>query len=425
MIACIYPGSVKGEVRAQPSKSYAHRALVCSALAEGKSRIHVHTICSDVLATIKGLVSLGVEIRNSNGVLEISGDLSPLRTTIDCKESGTTIRFLTGVAATLNSKITLTGNKSLLKRPIEPLVRSLNDLGARCSSKEGYPPIEVLGPLIGGYTCICGNISSQFISSLLLAAPKAREAISINVHPPLESRPYVEMTIKVQKDFGIDIVADDRLLRYEAFPSDYQPTDFMIPGDWSSSAPILLAGSLTGRVRIKGLTFDRLQADSSLVEVIEKAGSKVSIGPDCVAVEKADLRPINIDIRDSPDLFPVLAAFSALIHGKSVLSGITRQKYKESDRKEVMLSILKRLGVRAEIKGDSLIVEGTGYLTGGIAISCEGDHRIAMALAVLALGCSKGLTILDAQAVSKSYPGFWSDLKLLGVDLEVKDRECP
>ena len=407
---------LRGTIRVPPSKSYTHRALICAGLAEGKSEIVAPLICDDTLRTINGLRALGVKVSVNRHSIEVNGGkLSPKVSLIECGASGTTLRFLTGVCSTINSKVVLTGSGSLLRRPIGELVKALNRLCARVISAGDYPPVIVRGKLRGGIADIRGDISSQFISAVLIAAPLAEEGVEVIVTTKLESRPYVRMTIEVQNAYGVNVQVLERpRLRFSVSPSEYEAGVFHVEGDWSSAAYLLAGSAISGRVKVVGVNPQSIQADRRILDVIEQAGARIHQGPSWVEVEGEDLEGFRFDVSDSPDLFPTLAAMAAVADGASEIAGIERNAFKESNRIEMVLYNLRRLGVEAWLKDDRMIIKGRRFLKGGI-VKTGGDHRIAMAFSLLGLRADKGIVIDDGTCIRKSYPNFWRDLSKLGV----------
>jgi 3-phosphoshikimate 1-carboxyvinyltransferase len=415
MIVRLTRSGAEGKVTAPSSKSVTHRMLLCSALAEGRSLIRVPLDCDDTRATRRVLGEMGVEISGAQGLWAVEGGTfrSPAAE-LHCGESGTTLRLVTAVCALVDGECRLTGGSSLTKRPIRPLVEGLNQLGVECKCDGGYPPVTVrgTGAIEGGEAEIPGNVSSQFVSALLLVAPMAERPSTIRLTTPLESRPYVSMTMDAQRLFGVTAEASGDMLSYRVEPQEYRPSEVNVEGDWSSAAYLLAAGALAGRVSVDNLSMASSQADRGIVEVLRGMGARAGICGNSISVERAQLRGIEADLSDSPDLFPVVAILCATSQGESVLRGLKRLRFKESDRLAAMVENLKRMGVETRQKGDTLLIEG-GSPQGGV-VDPRKDHRIAMALAVLGLVSEGETTILDAECVSKSYPGFWGDLQSLG-----------
>ena len=395
-----------------------HRALICSALAEGRSVIREPLISEDTEATRRVLEQLGVGISHMDRAWKVAGgSLRKPESDLHCGESGTTLRLITALCSLVNGECKLIGGPSLSKRPVGPLVDGLRQLGAECESTGGLPPVTVKGKgrLSGGEAVLPGDISSQFVSAILIAAPRGDKDTTLRLNTRLESRPYVELTMEVQRAFGVSVEASRDMMEYRIKRQSYLPADVTVERDWSSAAYLLGAGALAGRVTVEELKTGSSQADTSILGILDEMGATVVSKRGSITVEKAALSGIELDLSDSPDLFPVVASLCAVASGRSVLRGLRRLRLKESDRVASMTGGLLGMGVRCELVGDILTIEG-GSLKGCV-IDPWGDHRIAMAFSILGLAAEGETTILDADCVSKSYPGFWGDLEALGVEL--------
>jgi 3-phosphoshikimate 1-carboxyvinyltransferase len=409
--------SLTGSVRAPPSKSCTHRALFCAALAEGESRIHSPLTCDDTLATAQALSKLGVRTSWNEEYAHVTrhGELKEPSGEISCGESGTTLRFMTAICATTPYQAEISGRSSLLRRPVASLAIALGELGADCKTNQGYPPVHVKGPIQGGSVEVRGNISSQYVSALLLAAPLARRPMEITVSGRLESRSYVKMTVEMQSKFGVQVDAAEDMTRFHSESQAYCASDVQVEGDWSSAAFLLAASAIAGeKVSVQGLAQETFQADQCLLSILKKMNARVNIDPSSVAVEKSQLEPIEIDMSDSPDLVPAVCALCAVADGVSTVTGIRRLRIKESDRVLAMSNGLKEMGVKTRESNDSLTISG-GELRKA-TVDPHRDHRIAMAFAALGL-CTDEIKIVDAECVGKSYPSFWKDLRSLGADV--------
>jgi 3-phosphoshikimate 1-carboxyvinyltransferase len=413
----IHRSNLNGSVQAPPSKSGTHRALFCAALAHGESRIRSPLSCDDTLASAEALSKLGVTTHwdSDNAHVSGPGELHNPSSEILCRESGTTLRFITAVCATTPHFAEISGGASLLKRPVADLAVALRKLGADCKSNDGYPPVRVKGPIQGGPVEIPGNVSSQYVSALLLAAPLAQAPLEITVRERLESKSYVKMTLEMQHKFSVHVDANEDLTEFHIERQVYRPSDVEIEGDWSSAAFLLAAGVLTGKVKVEALTRDTLQADRYLLDVLERMGALASSGSSSVTVEKSLLNPVEVDVSDCPDLFPVICALCAVADGVSTITGIRRLRIKESNRVLAMSNGLKQMDIETHESENSLSVRGGNPHS--TIIDPLPDHRIAMAFAVLGL-CTDGVTIVGAESVGKSYPSFWQDLRSLGADVK-------
>ena len=415
MKVTIERSEIDGRITAPASKSMTHRAVICSALARGRSRVEHPLSADDTEATLRVLQALGVGVEKleKSWIIE-GGELNPPKGALDCGESGTTLRLMTAVCALVKGSSVLKGGPSLSVRPMEPLLEALRQLGVDCESQRGNPPVKVHGNagFEGGEVSIRGDISSQFISALLLIAPFALEQLRVKATTRLESAPYVGMTLDAMRAFGIQTEASEGYREITVERQAYTPTTFGVEGDWSSGAHILAVGALAGRVSMENLRLGSRQADAVITEVLTEMGAEVKFYGQGVSVECAELKGIDWDLTDSPDLFPVVAALCSTAKGESRLRGIKRLRLKESDRIASMEEGLNRMGVKTDSTDETMIIHGGA--PDGAEIDAHDDHRIAMAFGVLGLAAKGMTTIKDAECVSKSYPDFWEDLKALG-----------
>ncbi len=409
-----------GSVRAPPSKSHTHRALFCGALAEGKSKLLLPLKCDDTLVSANALSAVGVATQwnDTDAVVTGTAELSKPSGPILCAESGTTLRFMTAVCATMPYDAEISGKPSLLRRPIRDLVAALEKLGVSAVCQGECPPVRVSGPIKGGSVEIRGDVSSQYVSALLIAAPLAKTPVEIRIVGPLESKAYVRMTLEMQRKFGIQMDSKDDLTRFVIEPQAYHTSDVQIEGDWSSAAFLLVAAATAGeRIRVEGLNQASLQADRQLVDILEMMGARARTDPSSVTMEKSQLTDVEIDVSGCPDLFPALCTLCAVAEGVSTITGIRRLRLKESDRVLAMKAGLRQMGIETRETENSFTVQGGK--PHGAAVDPHRDHRIAMAFATLGLS-TEGVTIRDAECVSKSYPSFWDDLRSLGVEATMR-----
>ena len=409
--------NLNGSLRAPPSKSYTHRALFCSALAQGKSTLHSTLLCDDTRATSDALSKMGVTTEWDAQTTRVSrsGELKRPSGVIMCGESGTTLRFMTAICATTPHDIDISGEPSLLKRPVKDLAAALGELGAHCTSDLGYPPVHVKGPIKGGSITIPGNISSQYVSAVLLAAPLAEKPVEVKITERLESKAYVQMTLDMQQDFGVQVEANDSLTDFRVRPQAYRASEVEIEGDWSSAAFLLAGAVIAGdKVGIRGLDEKSRQADRCILGIIELMKAQVKRGSDSVTTQRSQLQSGEFDVSDSPDLFPVICALCAAAHGTSTINGIRRLRIKESNRVQAMSEGLKQMGIQTQESEDTFTVQGGKMHE--TTIDPHRDHRIAMAFALLGLLTGE-VTIIDAECVGKSYPSFWYDIQLLGASV--------
>jgi len=409
---------IEGSITPPPSKSLTHRALVCAGLAEGTSKIASPLLCDDTEATCEALTKLGVVVIGGRGdYWQIQGgNLEETSEELFCRESGTTLRFMTAVCATIKGRSILTSGPRLSRRPIQPLLDALRELGAQCTKTGDSGPIAVQGGLRGGYATLPGDISSQFLSALLLVSPLAENTVNLNVTTPLKSGPYVTMTVGMQRSFGVDLEFSEEMNCFRVSRQEYVPSTIEVERDWSSAAYLLALGALTGRLTVHGVNMKSLQADAKIVEILRRMGTNIAVQRDQVSVERSRLSPINYDVSDCPDIFPALSVLCAFAEGVSEIVGVSRLRMKESDRLAEMSIGLSKAGVKVASEGDRLLIEGTKPKEA--LLRCGNDHRIAMAFGLLGLAVG-GTTLEDADCVRKSYPGFWSDLQRVGASLEM------
>ncbi|MCW4013871.1 MAG: 3-phosphoshikimate 1-carboxyvinyltransferase [Candidatus Bathyarchaeota archaeon] len=412
----IKPATLHGTVKAPPSKSMTHRLLITSALADGVSLIQNPLHSQDTEATAEALRGLGTSIREADGDWGVmGGTIYQPDSALDCHESGTTLRLLTGVSSIINEPVTLSGVPQLQKRPNKPLLEALEQLGVKTKSKGGYPPITVKGRIRGGKTSIRGDVSSQFISAIMLAAPYAENPVDLQVSTRLESKPYVEMTIEVMKKAGIKPQCNADLTEIHIPNGRYIPQRTHVEGDWSSAAYMLAAGALGGKVHVDNLNLESKQADREIINILEAMEAYIKISGNRVTTELSRLSAVDVDLSDCPDLFPMVACLCAFAEGTSNLSGLGRLRLKESDRLTAMTTGLKRMGI--DVTVDETTAQIKGGTPKGAVIDTYNDHRIAMSFAVLAQTAVGETVIQNPECVDKSYPEFWQDLRNIGAKL--------
>lgn len=330
---------------------------------------------------------------------------------LDCGESGLCMRMFAPIAALLALETRLTGHGSILRRPMTMAEEPLNGLGASCRSTAGLPPLLIRGPLSGGEVEIDAGASSQLLTGLLVALPLASGDSVLSVKNAV-SRGYLDLTIETCAAFGVSIERDSSFSRFIIRGDQvYKAMDFTAEGDWSGAAFLVAAAALSAGekgLKILGLSADSKQPDRAMVEAAAAAGVPLRFEGDALVVHRGSLRPFAFDATDCPDLFPPLAALAAACPGESVLRGTSRLRNKESDRAASIAAFVSALGGTVRLSGDEMVVRG-GNLRGGVVDSC-GDHRIAMAAAVAALAAEGPVTVLGAECVTKSWPGFFEDL---------------
>jgi 3-phosphoshikimate 1-carboxyvinyltransferase len=416
------PGTVRGSVLAPPSKSYTHRELVASFFATGPSEILGPLDSEDTRATLGGLERMGARIRPRREAWRIEpprhraeGSHRPI--TIDCKKSGTTLRFLATVAATRGVRCTLTGSPQLARRPMEALWGFLESAGAtvRRPRSGRSLPTSIEGPIRAPSGEIDASESSQFLSSLLLTLPALEGRTLIRQRGESVSEPYIDATLDVLGRRSVAWHRDRRRFSIEG-PLEYRGGRYRIPGDASSAAYLWAAAAATrGSVRVRGVPPERPQADLRILEFLERMGATVDRGRSGFRVSGGKLRGITVELSDAPDLMPLLGMLAALATGRSRLRGARHARYKESDRRQATARLVRALGGRARLSAKGLVVE-PGPVPAAARFPWSDDHRVVMSGAVAALRAGPS-TLADARSVEKSYPNFWSDLRALGVNV--------
>ncbi len=407
----VEPSFVEGTLKAPSSKSMTQRAIAAAMLASGLSTIRNPSYCDDSLAAMSIAVGLGAKVEPGPGKMKITGGYEVKENKLNCGESGLAIRMFTPIAALYPVTITLSGSGSLKNRPMSMIGEALLQLGVSFSSRDGFLPLTVRGPIKGGTIEIDGSVSSQLLTGLLMALPLADDDSVIEVKN-LKSKPYIDMTLGILRDFGIRTENDD----YKSFripgKQSYTAREYEVESDWSGGAFLLVAGAINGNLRVLGLKRDSSQSDKAILEALHEAGAGISFGSDYIDVTRSEMTSFTFDATESPDLFPPLAALAAYCRGTSVIKGVSRLAHKESDRAKALITEFGKLGIDVGISGDLMKI--TGGTVRGAAADSHNDHRIAMAVSVAALGATGKVSIRDSHSVGKSYPAFFDDLRMAG-----------
>lgn len=403
---------IDGFAKSSPSKSYTHRAIILSCLAKGKSTIENPLLSGDTENTMAALRSMGARITIGNKIAEIESDgLHAPKETIDVGNSGTAMRLLSGICSTFEKETTIDGDESVRKRPMADLLDALKNCGVQCSSQDGKAPIKIKGPIKTTKFSVDGKISSQFVSSLLLISPVLNEDSEINVGEKMVSKPYVEMTIECMKKFGVAVERKENTFFVKK--QNYAPVTMKIPGDWSSMAYPLVAAALAGKVTIEEPA-DNVQGDRAILEILEKTGCKITRENGKITCERPIyLSGAEIDISDTPDLFPIVAVLLSTAMGKSRIYGGKHLKFKESNRIKTTVKMLRYLGADINEKQDGCVINGVDALTGG-TVNHYSDHRIMMSASVASLVSDGPVFVEDDSCWKVSYPDFVETMKSLG-----------
>jgi len=388
------------------------RAVAAAVLTEGRAvTIENPSRCEDAEAALGIAEGLGATVRYESGRVVVEAGVRPPRRTLHCGESGLCLRMFPAVAALRAEEFTLDGRGSLMSRPVAMLEAPLRALGATCETRGGFAPVVVRGPLRGGRAAVDGALSSQVLTGLLMALPRAGGDSELAV-ADLKSRAYIEVTLDFLRGAGIVVEGEAPGLLRIGGGQIYGRSSYTVAGDWSGAAFLLVAGALAGEIGVRGLDPGSRQADRAVCEALERCGAKVTVTASRVGVRRHDLRAFDMDLTGAPDLFPPLVALACSCDGMTRLTGIDRLRHKESDRAEVLRAEFGRLGAVIRCDGNDMLVSG-GALGGG-EVDPRGDHRVAMALAVAGLRADAEVSVGGAGCVAKSYPRFFEDLAAVG-----------
>ena len=414
------PFTSSGSVTAPPSKSDVHRAIICAALSKGVSTISPVALSNDIKATIGCIEALGAKTYIENNVLTVDGTelFSNKTATLDCGESGSTLRFFIPVAAVGGVNASFIGSGRLPQRPIGIFTDLLPNFGVNCET-EGGLPLKISGTLESGTFKIPGNVSSQFITGLLFALPLLENDSDIVLTSPIESVGYINMTIYTMSKFGVEIETTDFGWHIKGNQS-YKPCNYTTDGDWSQAAFFMVSGAINGSITVNGVNRDSAQGDRKIAELISQFGAEVLQTDTSVTVNSGKMHAITIDASQIPDLVPVLAVCASFAEGTTKIINAQRLRIKESDRLKTTANLINNLGGNVKELSDGLEITGVKQLSGGIADGCN-DHRIVMSAAVCAAGLDGEIECSDALSINKSYPEFFNDYNSIGGRANVLD----
>ena len=414
-------GRAEGEVSPPPPKSHTHRAIIMSALSEGRCRVSSPLLSFDTRSTIGAVRRMGAEVLEEDGYLDIfTEELHAPDGPIDVGNSGTTLRIMTGIASVFGSETVLDGDSSIRKRPMGPLLDCLSAAGVSCSSEGGKPPVRVRGPIASPVLTIDGGVSSQFVTSLIMSAPLTGRPTDVRITGHLVSRPYIDITTEMMRRFGVEVgeSAEEGCRVYHAEPQHYRPADYRMPADFSSAAFPLVAGGLAGKVTVRGMDPKDPQGDKRIVDVLKEAGCRVEESGDSITcASTGNLEGAEIDMGDMPDLFPVVAVLLSTAKGRSRLYGAPQLRFKESDRIALTERMLRSLGADITGTSDGCVINGVERLHGARIEHC-GDHRMLMAAAVASLVADGPVSMDDDACWNVSYPGFPEMMQSIGMKVE-------
>ena len=417
----IEKSQLNGDIQCPPSKSYTHRAIFLAALSDGKSIVKNALYSSDTKATIDACKTFGVDVHESGDVISIDNsiDLDGTGGIIDVVNSGTTIRIATAIAAISPNKTILSGDSSIKKRPMKPLLDSLESLGAKCLSTDGKPPITVSGRIKGGKVKIVGNISSQFISALLIIGPRLENGLELDIEGNIVSKPYIDSTIASMEKFGVEVEVVEKYRKYKIKHQIYKPTEFTVPSDFSNLSLILAADVLVGNnVSIKISMGDMPQGDELFIDILEKMGVTIKLQNDTITLKSpVKLDGGKFDLSNTPDLLPPLAILVLKSQNPIWIYNVAHARFKETDRIKIIAREIKKLGVRVEEKEDGLILYPAENITNA-ELEAENDHRLFMAFCICGMYIG-GCTVTDSESADVSYPNFISDITKIGGNINL------
>ncbi len=417
MIVKIQPGKILGNILAPTSKSSMQRACAAALLNNGKTIIGNPGRSNDDLAALGVIDNLGAKVlqQPTNELHIESSGVNPVSGEMNCGESGLGIRMFAPIAALSDQEIIINGTGSLLSRPMYFFDEIFPSLGIKIESNHGKLPIKIKGPLKPVDITIDGSLSSQFLTGLLMAYGKAAtKPVTITVNN-LKSKPYIDLTLQVMKEFGYSVINH----QYESFEihpvneTTHQPKNYLVEGDWSGAAFLLVAGAIAGEITIKGLNVFSSQADKAILRALTMSEAVISIAEDQIVIGPGKLKAFHLDATDCPDLFPPLVALASFCDGTTVIEGVSRLAHKESNRGLTLQEEFGKMGIEITLQDDLMLVKG-GTGVNAATVHSHHDHRIAMACAVAALRADGETRIEEAEAINKSYPTFYDDLKKLG-----------
>lgn len=427
MKAIVSPSKISGTITAPASKSAMQRACAAALLKKGKTHLYNYGISNDDKAALDIIRRLGAEVnKEEDRIIIKSNGIKPVMDEINCGESGLSIRMFTSIAALSEKPIIVTGSGSLLKRPQTFFNEVLPQLNIKCESNNGFLPLKIQGPLQPKNITVDGSLSSQFLTGLLFAYSAANAGgVTINVNN-LNSRPYIDLTLKVMQDFGLAVPENNN---YQSFyfkenqinQSTLKPIDYTIEGDWSGGAFLLVAGAIAGNIVVKGLDVFSTQADKAILQALMRSETVMSITDKQIEISESKLKAFHFNATDCPDLFPPLVGLAAYCDGTTVIEGVHRLTHKESNRALTLQEEFGKLGVEITLQDDLMLIKGRQSLKDAIVHSHH-DHRIAMACAVAALKADGNVIIEEAEAVNKSYPQFWKHLQKLNAQLSLDNN---
>jgi len=413
---------ISGEIVCPSNKSYTHRAIFLSSLAGNNSKVENVLLSADTKATVDTCKKFGaeIEIQNSTIIVKNPIKLGTNVPEINTENSGTTIRIASGIASLFSEEITLTGDESLQKRPMQPLLDALSSIGAQCSSTDGRPPITIKGKIKGGNVTIPGNFSSQFISALFISAPLTENGINVTIDGNLVSKPYLDATIATMRKFGVTVQTLIPYKKYNITPQVYKQSEFTVPIDFSSLALLLSAAVLCGeKIKIKGELGDLPQGDEVFIDILEQMGATITINEKEIEVKSPEkLKGGKFDLSNSPDLLPPLAILSLKTSSPIEVFNVKHARLKETDRIAIISREIAKIGIKVDEKEDGFILEPTENIKGA-KLNSENDHRLFMAFCIAGMfvgDCS----VTDPESVKVSFPNFIEEMNAIDAKIRIE-----
>ncbi len=429
---------IEGKIEAPSSKSYSHRAIILASLASGTSKLYNILLSEDVFSSIESCKALGAKIEPKEDYIEVTGTANlhnNQNVPIDLGNSGTTLRLMTSIAALADNQTILTGDSSLQTRPMSDLLNALKPLGIKAKSinNNGKCPIEIQPGFKGGSTNISGDISSQFISSILISSPLSERGVELLVLPEFKSKPYVNMTIDIMSKFGVTIkenpytkhedcgkgIKDCEVVHYTITKQQYKPADYIVEGDYSSASYLLAATAIAGgKLTVKNLFKDSKQGDKVILDIIEQMGAEITRNEDSVEISsEGKLKGIDVNLSNTPDLLITVAILAALAEGRTNIRGVSHARVKETDRIDTTCRELEKLGCEIEEYEDGMSI--SGGIHGG-TVDSHGDHRLAMAFSLINL--KYPVTVTNGEVFNVSFPDFIETMEKIGLELELVEE---
>ena len=422
----ILPTNLVGEVNIPSSKSMGHREIICAGLAQGISIVDNISMSKDIEATCRCLKALGVKIEQvpsryeGRTALKItgSGELKACSSSVDCGESGSTLRFFIPLMALLGSEMKLIGHGKLVSRPLQAYYDIFDEQKLYYTTENGQLPLTVNGRLRPGKYTLPGDVSSQFVSGLLFALPLLEGDSELVIASPLESSSYVDLTLSCLKKYGILIENHQHQVYKIKGGQKYLAQNSIVEGDWSQAAFWLAGGCLGGKLTLKGMDLDSLQGDKAVLDIMQKMNCRLQTAAELKA-EASEPQAVVIDASNCPDIIPVLTVLASVSTGTTKIINAARLRIKECDRLAAMTQELNKIGADITELEDGLIINGRSWLKGDAQVDAWNDHRVAMSLAIAAVKCKAPIILTGAESVQKSYPDFWQDYQQLGGKIEV------